>query len=156
MTLRPCCRRVVVTVSRRLRQTAPLADWTQWLILRWMTDWRRARTPTEKTSSTAALLVGSMPRVSRKVHQPLQRDLKCLTDRQAALLQGGPVNRSLLVVVPVAKQLLLQAQQLRSEFSTGAAWWAAGCMSRSDRSPQSCQKCSPAARRRRLWIDSGL
>ena len=61
-----------------------------------------------------------MPRVSRKVHQPLQRDLKCLTDRQAALLQGGPVNCSLLVVVSVAKQLLLHAQQLRSEFSTGA------------------------------------
>jgi len=24
----PCCRRVVVTVSRRLRQMAPPADWT--------------------------------------------------------------------------------------------------------------------------------
>jgi hypothetical protein len=36
------------------------------------------------------------------------------------LLQGGPVNLSLLVAVPVAKQLLLQAQQLGSKLSAGA------------------------------------
>ena len=37
----------------------------------------------------------------------LKRGLKDLANRQAALLQGGPVNCCLLVVVSVAKQLLL-------------------------------------------------
>ena len=56
-----------------------------------------------------------------QLHYPLQRGLEGLATRQAALLQGGPVNRSLLVVVPVGKQLLLQAQQqLCCEFSAGA------------------------------------
>ena len=46
---------------------------------------------------------------------PLQPGLKGLADRPAALLQGGPVDRSLLVVVPVGKKLLLQAQQFCAE-----------------------------------------
>ena len=62
-----------------------------------------------------------------QLHYPLQRGLECLTDRPAVLLQGGPVNLSLLVVVPVAKKLLLQAQQFRSEFSAGARTFGDGC-----------------------------
>ena len=44
-----------------------------------------------------------------KHHYPLQSDLECLANWKAVLLQAGPVNRSLLVVVPMVKQLLLQA-----------------------------------------------
>ena len=44
----------------------------------------------------------------------------------AALLQGVPVDRSVLVAVPVVKQLLLQAEQLRSKFSTGAGAFSDG------------------------------
>jgi hypothetical protein len=61
-----------------------------------------------------------------KLHHLLQPRLKGLADRPAALSQGGPVNRSLLVVVPVVKQLLLQAEQLRYEFSTGARTFGDG------------------------------
>jgi hypothetical protein len=46
-----------------------------------------------------------------QLHHPLQRGLKGLADRPAALLQAGPVDRSILVAVPVAKQLPLQAQK---------------------------------------------
>jgi hypothetical protein len=73
----------------------------------------------------------SLTALVAQLHYQLQGGLNCLANRQAVLLQGGPVNRSFLVVVSEAKQLLLQAQQLCSEFSAGAAWWAAGCMSRS-------------------------
>ena len=38
----------------------------------------------------------------------------------AGLLQGVPFDRAVLVVVPVGKKLLLQAQQLCSELSAGA------------------------------------
>lgn len=43
----------------------------------------------------------------------LQRGLKGLSNRPAAVMQGGPVDRSILVAVPVVKHLLLQAQQLQ-------------------------------------------
>jgi hypothetical protein len=69
----------------------------------------------------------SLAALEAQLHYPLQRGLKCLTDRPAVLLQGGPVNLSLLVVVPVAKKLLLQAQQFRSEFSAGARTFGDGC-----------------------------
>jgi hypothetical protein len=62
----------------------------------------------------------SLAALSAQLHHTLQTGLKRLADPPAALLQGGPVDRSVLVAVPVAKQLLLQAQYLRSEFSTGA------------------------------------
>lgn len=55
-----------------------------------------------------------------QLHHPLQQALKGLADRPGALSQGGPVDRSLLVAVPVAKQLPLQLQQLGSELSPGA------------------------------------
>ena len=53
--------------------------------------------------SFCGCLVGLIRPFSRKIHHPLQRGLKCLANWQAALLQGEPVNRSFLVVVPVAK-----------------------------------------------------
>jgi len=40
----------------------------------------------------------------------MQRGLECLSNWLAALLQAGPVDRAVFVVVPVAKKLLLQAQ----------------------------------------------
>jgi hypothetical protein len=53
--------------GRRLRQRAPWADWTPWLIFRWITAWRNAR--------SVALLVGSMPWIYRY----LQRGSFCLS-----------------------------------------------------------------------------
>jgi hypothetical protein len=47
----------------------------------------------------------SLAALVAQLDHPLQRGLKGLANRQAALLQGEPINRSLLVVVPVAKQL---------------------------------------------------
>ena len=44
----------------------------------------------------------SLAALSAQLHCPLQRGLEFLANRQAALLQGGPVNRSLLIVVPGA------------------------------------------------------
>ena len=55
-----------------------------------------------------------------KLHHLLQPRLKGLADRPAALLQSGPVDRSILVAVPVAKQLLLQLQKLCSELCAGS------------------------------------
>lgn len=52
----------------------------------------------------------SLATLSAQRHHPLQRGLKRLSDQPAPLLQGGPVDRAVFVVVPVAKQLLLQAQ----------------------------------------------
>ena len=82
----------------------------------------------QPTSHLLELLAGahcagprrSLAALVAELHHLLQRGLKCLANRPAALLQGGPVNLSLLVAVPVAKQLLLQAQQLCSEFGAGA------------------------------------
>jgi hypothetical protein len=54
-----------------------------------------------------------------QLRHPLQRGLKGLADRPAGLLQFGPIDGSLHLAVPVGKQLPLQLQQLRSEFSTG-------------------------------------
>lgn len=54
----------------------------------------------------------SLAALVAQLNHLLQRGLKCLAIRPAVLLQGGPVNASVLVAVPVAKQLLLQAQQL--------------------------------------------
>jgi hypothetical protein len=42
------------------------------------------------------------------------------------VLQGGPVDRSAFVAVPLLKQLLLQLQQLGSERSAGAGALANG------------------------------
>jgi len=61
----------------------------------------------------------SLAPLATQLHHPLQRDLKGLGDRSAALLQSGPVDRSALVAMPVVKHLLLQAQQLCSELSAG-------------------------------------
>ena len=55
-----------------------------------------------------------------QLRYPLQRGVKLLANRQATLLQGGAANRCFHVVMPVAKQVLLKAQELGSEFSTGA------------------------------------
>ena len=55
-----------------------------------------------------------------QLHHPPQRGLKGLADRPAGLLQAGPIDCSLLVAVPVGKQLPLQLQQFRSEFGAGA------------------------------------
>ena len=62
----------------------------------------------------------SLAALSTQLHHLLEGGLKCLANRPAAMLQGGPVDRAVLVAMPVAKQLLLQAQQLCSELSAGA------------------------------------
>ena len=59
----------------------------------------------------------SLAALVAQLHHPLQRGLKRLADRQAALLQGGPVNLSLLVAVPAAKQLLLPITPLPGDLS---------------------------------------
>ena len=59
----PLFRRVVVTVSRRLRQSAQFDDWSPWVFLCWITDCRSAR--------SAVLLVGPMPWISRNFQTPL-------------------------------------------------------------------------------------
>ena len=61
-----------------------------------------------------------------KLHDPLQPGLECLADRLAALLQGEPIDRAVLVAVPLSKQPLLQAQQLRSELSAGSRAFSDG------------------------------
>jgi len=55
-----------------------------------------------------------------KLHHLLQPRLKGLSNRPAALLQSGPIDRSILLAVPVVKHLLQQAQQLVSELGAGA------------------------------------
>ena len=62
----------------------------------------------------------SLAVLSAQLHHLLQRGLKGLSNRPAAVLQGGPVNRAVCVAMPVVKQLLLQAQQLGSELGAGA------------------------------------
>jgi hypothetical protein len=61
----------------------------------------------------------SLVPLDTQLHHSLQRRLKVLADRPAAVLQTGPVDRSILVAVPVAKQLPLQLQQLGSELGAG-------------------------------------
>ena len=62
----------------------------------------------------------SLATLVTQLHHPLQRGHKGLADRPAALLQAGPVDRSIFDTVPVAKQLPLQLQQLCSELGAGA------------------------------------
>jgi hypothetical protein len=62
----------------------------------------------------------SLVALSAQLHVLLEGGLECLTNRPAAVLQGGPVDCAVLVAVPEPKQLLLQVQQLCSELSAGA------------------------------------
>ena len=62
----------------------------------------------------------SLASLMAQLHHPPQRSLKGLADRYAGLLQGGPIDCSLLLALTVGKQLPLQLQQLRSEFGAGA------------------------------------
>ena len=62
----------------------------------------------------------SLSTFTTQIHHPLLGSLECLANRPAAVLQGGPVDRAVLVAVPEPKQLLLQAQQLGAELSAGA------------------------------------
>ena len=66
----------------------------------------------------------SFASLDTQLHHPLQRGHKGLADRLAALLQAGPVDRSILVAVPVIKQLSLQVQKFRTELGAGA--WTFG------------------------------
>ena len=50
----------------------------------------------------------SIAALSAQLHHPPQRGLKGLANRKAALLQGGPVDCAVLVVVLMVKQLPLQ------------------------------------------------
>jgi len=59
-------------------------------------------------------------------HHLLEGGLECQANLPAAVLQVGPVDRAVFVAVPESKQLLLQAQQLCSEFSTGARAFSDG------------------------------
>jgi len=61
-----------------------------------------------------------------QLNDPLQRGLKGLADRSASLLQSRPVDRSVLVAVPVAKQLPLQPLQLGSELGVSARTFGDG------------------------------
>jgi hypothetical protein len=55
-----------------------------------------------------------------KIHRVLQCALEVLTDRPAVQLQRWPVDRAVLPLVPLNKQLLLQRQQLQADFATDA------------------------------------
>jgi len=61
-----------------------------------------------------------------QLHHLLQLSLKGLADRSAALSQAGPVDRSVLVAVPVIKQLWLQVQKFRAELGAGARAFSDG------------------------------
>ena len=74
---------LVVTVSRGLRQIAPLTDWSpqlllgkslllsQSLTLNLITDWREALITEEKTTPTGSLLVGSIAWFAREAPQAI-------------------------------------------------------------------------------------
>ena len=53
-------------------------------------------------------------------HHPLQRGFKEVADRPAALLDLIPIDRAVLPLVPLNKQLLLQGQQLQANLATDA------------------------------------
>ncbi len=62
----------------------------------------------------------SLAALYTQLHHPLQPGLKLQPDRLAAVLQAGPVDRYVLVAVPVGKKLQLQAQQFCADLRTGA------------------------------------
>ena len=61
----------------------------------------------------------SIAALNTQLHHLLERGLKRQPDRLAAVLQGGPADRSVLVAVPLLKELSLQLQQLGAEPSAG-------------------------------------
>ena len=61
---------------------------------------------------TATLLVGSLSLLVTQLDPPLQRGHKGLANGRAAVVQGGPVDRSVLMAVPVGKQLPLLGGQM--------------------------------------------
>lgn len=127
-------------MSRRPWHRAPLAVWTPWLFLRWITASRNAL--------SAALVVSLMPWIFRtlqrasflfgqlaagpnspgpwrlfsplgaQIHHPLQR-LIGQPHRLAASLQASPVNLAVFPLIPLSQQLPLQCQQLGADL--GAA-----------------------------------
>jgi len=68
----------------------------------------------------------SLAALTAQLHHPLKCALEVLANRPAALLQLIPVDCSVFVAMPVAKQLLLQGQQLRSDFTAGALTFSDG------------------------------
>ena len=68
----------------------------------------------------------SFASLDTQLHHPLQPGHKGLADRPAALLQAGPVNRSIFVTVPVFKQLSLQVKKFRTELGAGARAFSDG------------------------------
>jgi hypothetical protein len=55
-----------------------------------------------------------------KIHRVLQCALEVLTDRPAVQLQRWPVDRAVLPLLPLNKQLVLQRQQFQADFATDA------------------------------------
>jgi hypothetical protein len=54
--------------------------------------------------------------LATQIHHPLQHGLEKLPNRPATSPQDLPINGAVLPLVPLPKQLLLQAQQFRSNF----------------------------------------
>jgi len=61
----------------------------------------------------------SLAALAVQTHCALQRGLKRLADRAATLLQLRPLDCSVLPLVPLLKQLLLQGQQLQTDLTAG-------------------------------------
>ncbi len=62
----------------------------------------------------------SLAPLAAQLQHLLQTRLKCLSDRPAAFSQGGPVDRSILVAVPVINQPSLQPQKIRADVGARA------------------------------------